>query len=517
MVNKLQVFISLLSFGLIGLNCFGQKQNFSLSKAELQDKIKGGWAGQLIGCTFGGPTEFKFKGTIIPDNQPIAWGNQWCTWWFDNIPGLYDDVAVDLTFVEVIEKEGIKAKVSSFANSFAHGNFHIAHANQQARYNILKGILPPASGYWENNPHSDDLDFQIEADFIGLMSPGMVNVSTNYCDSIGHIMCYGDGWYGGVYVASMYSLAFVSKDMEFIVSEALKTLPKQSDFYNCINDVIGWWKENPDDWKMTWKFCSDKWSNDKGCPMCVFDAGNIDAKLNAAYIVIGLLYGKGDYGLTMEISTRCGQDSDCNPANAGGILGTFLGYSKIPEYWKSPVYPVEDRKFVCTTLSLNDIYVLGMKHALENLKQNGASISGDIITIPCQPIKPVRFEEGFANHFPKERYPIKKELNEITSELNFEFEGIGFLLDGEAQRVYPGDYNFQVEMYIDGKFEELFSMSTDENIRKYGFAWKYNLPDGKHHVRLKVLNPVKNFKIRTFDIITYGSVEIINALKINGL
>ncbi|MCS2812545.1 hypothetical protein NXX52_03900 [Bacteroides ovatus] len=34
--------------------------------------------------------------------------------------------------------------------------------------------MPPASGHWLNNPHADDLDFQIEADFIGLMAPAML-------------------------------------------------------------------------------------------------------------------------------------------------------------------------------------------------------------------------------------------------------------------------------------------------------------------------------------------------------
>ena len=36
-----------------------------------------------------------------------------------------------------------------------------------ARYNLLRGLKPPASGHWRNNPEADDIDFQIEADFIG--------------------------------------------------------------------------------------------------------------------------------------------------------------------------------------------------------------------------------------------------------------------------------------------------------------------------------------------------------------
>ena len=35
---------------------------FTISKEKLMDKIKGGWAGQTIGCTYGGPTEFKYNG-----------------------------------------------------------------------------------------------------------------------------------------------------------------------------------------------------------------------------------------------------------------------------------------------------------------------------------------------------------------------------------------------------------------------------------------------------------------------
>ena len=86
-----------------------------------------------------------------------------------------------------------------------------------ARYNLLHGLTPPASGHWKNNPHANCLDFQIEADFAGIMAPGMVNSATEICDRVGHIMAYGDGWYGGVYVAAMYSLAFVRDDVLFFV------------------------------------------------------------------------------------------------------------------------------------------------------------------------------------------------------------------------------------------------------------------------------------------------------------
>jgi hypothetical protein len=42
-----------------------QNKTRRLSQAVLKDKIKGGWAGQMIGVSFGAPTEFKSNGKII--------------------------------------------------------------------------------------------------------------------------------------------------------------------------------------------------------------------------------------------------------------------------------------------------------------------------------------------------------------------------------------------------------------------------------------------------------------------
>jgi hypothetical protein len=49
------------------------KSTITLSKEVLMDKIMGGWAGQTIGVTFGGPTEFRYNGTMMQDYIPIQW------------------------------------------------------------------------------------------------------------------------------------------------------------------------------------------------------------------------------------------------------------------------------------------------------------------------------------------------------------------------------------------------------------------------------------------------------------
>ena len=230
-MKKVRSYILLL-FLTFGVNAFCSQQSFpeknqslpetvTISSEMLMDKIKGGWAGQTIGCTYGGPTEFKYNGTMIQDYIPIDWSDGCIKWWYENVPGLYDDVYMDLTFVDVFNRLGLDAPIDSFALAFAKAQYPLWHANQAARYNILQGIRPPESGHWLNNPHADDIDYQIEADYAGLMSPGMPNTASEISDKIGHIMNYGNGWYGGVYVGAMYSLAFVLDNPMDIVTEAI--------------------------------------------------------------------------------------------------------------------------------------------------------------------------------------------------------------------------------------------------------------------------------------------------------
>lgn len=478
------------------------KTTLSIPLSVLKDKIKGGWAGQTIGVTFGGPTEFKYNGTIIQDYIPIKWYDGYLKQTMQNNAGLYDDIYMDLTFVDVFEKKGLDAPVEEFAMAYANADYQLWHANQVGRYNILHGIKAPQSGHWQNNPHADCIDYQIEADFAGLMSPGMPNTASEISDKIGHIMNYGDGWYGGVYMGAMYTLAFTSNDIQYVVTEALKTIPEESKFHKVISDVIRWHKQYPNDWKQTWFEIERKWSEDVGCPDGVFVPYNIDATVNAAYVVLGLLYGHGDFTQTMEISTRAGQDSDCNPSSAGGILGAMLGYDKIPAYWKQGLAESEPLDFKYTTMSLNDVYVIGYNHALKNIQRNGGKVDGNNVIIKVQEPMAVRLEQSFEGHFPVEKRTVRVELKD---EYVFEFEGIGFVVKGESTKDRKTtDVVSRAELYIDGNLVETSDFPADFTIRKYDLFWKYKLPMKKHTVKIRLVSAGDNQNIRINDVIIYA-------------
>lgn len=480
-------------------------EEVTLTKEKLLDKVKGGWAGQTIGVTFGGPTEFRYLGTFIRDYETIAWHSGYAKEVMESFPGLYDDIYMDLTFVDVLERVGLDAPVDSFAYAFANAEYTLWHANQAARYNILQGVEDP--GHWLNNPHADDIDYQIEADYAGLMNPGMANSASEISDKIGHIMNYGDGWYGGVYVGAMYSLAFVSDDIEFIVTEALKTIPAESKFYKCMADVIKWHKEYPDDWRQTWFELERKHSDDIGCPDGVHNVFNIDARINAAYIILGLLYGEGDFTKTMEISTRAGQDSDCNPASAGGILGTMFGYSNIPEYWMKGLDGAEDIDFKYTTMSLKKVYEISYKHALEMIKRNGGEVKDTEVAIKVQKPEPVRLEQSFEGMYPIKRIPFS---NSDFKTLTFEFEGTGFVLRGDAVKRDKNtpDGSLVATMYIDGEKVETANFPTEYRYRRHDLFWRYQLPKGKHSVKIEVEEAYDKYFLRSWDYIVYSDTPI---------
>ena len=474
----------------------------TMTKDVLKDKILGAWAGQAIGCTYGGPTEFKYNG-MINDKVLIEWDEHKLKWWFDNSPGLYDDIYMDLTFVDVFQKEGLDAPIDSFAYAFANAPYPLWHANKQGRYNILSGLMPPESGYWENNAHADDIDFQIEADYAGIMAPGMPAASSHYADGIGHMMNYGDGWYGGVYVAAMYSLAFVTDDINFIANEALKAIPAESNYHQAMADVIAWSKKYPENWEITWALYNRKYGYDVGCPDGVDNPFNIDAVTNSAYILIGLLYGHSDFFETIDIATRCGQDSDCNPASVGGILGTILGYSNIPEYWRKPVEEVLDRNFVYTDISLLKATDYSFDQALKVIELNGGKVSENEVTIKTQKPETVRYEKSFEGHYPLKRVEVKQTVTRMPS---IEFEGNGVVVKShyyKAPEYVAAGHVGEVEIYLDGKLDKVVKYPVDGNGASTELYQKYNLPVGKHTVEFKYINKEKDSNIVIDNYLVY--------------
>ena len=198
----------------------------------------------------------------------------------------------------------------------------------------------------------------------------------------------GDGWYGGVYMAQMLSLAFVESDIPAIAEKALGAIPAASDFAKAMREVLDGWRANPADWRATWFRVQRRFANETGCPEGVFATFDIDAKMNAAWVLTGLLYGGGDFGRTIDIATRCGDDSDCNPASAAASWAALYGLSGIPEEWKAGLAAVEVIPFPDVGVSLRQASDMSLRHALAVVAANGGRVDGENVSIPIREPSP---------------------------------------------------------------------------------------------------------------------------------
>jgi len=388
-----------------------------LARAEYRDRMKAGWIGQMVGVGFGGPTEFRHQGTIIPEAELPQWEpamvNQ-----FDQ-----DDLYVEMTFLGTLERYGLSVSSRQAGIDFANSRYPLWHANKAGRDLLRRGIAPPDSGHPALNDHADDIDYQIEADFSGLIAPGLPNTAISLGETFGRIMNAGDGLYGGQFVGAMYAEAFFESNPEQIVRAGLSAIPPGSQYHECISDVLTWYREQPEDWEATWQRLQEKYHRHPdyrrfSCSRLDQPEFNIDAKLNGAYIVVGLLYGGSDPLRTITIATRCGQDSDCNPSNAAGILFTTIGFDRLPATFKSALD--QTKRFHSTPYNMPRLIEVCDQLAAQAVVQAGGRIERDaagaeVFVIPVQTPRPSRLESCWnPGPLAKSRY-TEEERSQIES------------------------------------------------------------------------------------------------------
>ena len=227
---------------------------------------------------------------------------------------------------------------------------------------------------------------------------------------------------------------------------------------------------------------------------------NIDARLNGAYVALGLLYGDGDFGRTIEISTRAGQDSDCNPASAAGVLGVVLGYDKIPNQWKGGIPAIAEKKFDFTNLNFNEIAQATLKRALQLVEKAGGKVSGDEIVIPVQRPKAARLEQ-WSPGIPEKILTVNdpawqwqgqwqseegqgrrlaaKNADGAGSEVNLTFTGKSVVLIGRLFQT-----GGRADVWLDGKKAAPIDAWIPERTNDDDLWRMYDLKPGKHALKI---------------------------------
>ena len=371
-----------------------------LSLPAYRDHLAGGFIGEMVGVCFGAPYEFRYISRI---NQ-----GELKPWRPERIRNALrqDDLYVELTFLKSLETYGLLVSPAQVGADLAATRFPLWHGGGQARRNLRRGIPPPESGHPRHNPHADDIDFQIHSDLFGLISPGLPAAAWEMGDRFGHILAFGDGVYGGIFIATMSSQAFFESDPETLVRAGLAAIPPESRYARTIADVLAVSENNPEDWEAVWRMVEEKYVPLQKCRLVpVVGPKGIDANVNGAYVAAALLYGRGDPYQTLEIAVRLGKDCDCNAASAMGVLGAALGYERLPAEFKAGLEAIRDEKFLGTGYTWPRALA-----AMEALARTAVASQGGQVRhpageekwrIPEQEIRPARpFEVSFP---PKEK------------------------------------------------------------------------------------------------------------------
>ena len=287
--------------------------SLKLNKNEYLDKLMGCWIGKNIGGTMGDPFEgvknpINITGFTTPKGEPAP----------------NDDLDLQLVWLKALQQIGPKA-IS--ANDL--GYFWVTHITPNwneygiAKRNLEMGLLPPLSGEFQNVwKHSNGA--WIRSEIWACVAPGVPNLAVKYAimdASIDHGLA--EGTYAEMFTAALESMAFFESDVRKLIDKALGFIPENCRIARSVKIVLDGYDSKTDHNQVREQIVKDS-----------EDLGWFQAPANLAYVVLGLVYGEGDFKKSMLYTINCGDDTDCTGATIGSILGIVYGADAIPADWK---------------------------------------------------------------------------------------------------------------------------------------------------------------------------------------
>lgn len=189
-----------------------------------------------------------------------------------------------------------------------------------------KGYFPAFLGNVEyGNMYSYCGEPIIENETLGMIAAGMPNVSVNLANTFGYVTSNRDPVTWAEFFSAVYSLAYVESDIGTIIEKAAKTLPMGSWERYVVDECIKIHASNPDDWRAALLECEDRFylpKYDKADSMS-------EASIFSSIIVMGLLYGDGDYMETCKIIALQGNGGESACAVGLGVVGIMHGWEKL--------------------------------------------------------------------------------------------------------------------------------------------------------------------------------------------
>jgi ADP-ribosylglycohydrolase len=304
------------ALALIALPALAAPPRVTLNKDSFRDRVYACFLGKNIGGTLGMPVEGSRETHDWTFYTPVP-----------AEPAANDDLDLQLLWLKALQECGPQLNANDLGRYWLKyvpvdwAEYGVGKANMRV------GFMPPTSGQIRNKPWRDSDGAWIRSEIWACLAPGCPWLAARYawqdaCVDHGT----AEGTWAEMFTASVESAAFVESDTRKLIDIGLSYVPDDSALERSIRAAIAAY-----DSKLPLMEARE------AVVRASASTGWFMAPQDVAFVVLGWLYGEGDFGKSICAAVNCGDDTDCTGATLGSILGIIKGTAGIPAEWKAPV------------------------------------------------------------------------------------------------------------------------------------------------------------------------------------
>lgn len=346
---------------------------------DYRKKLEGAIIGRFAGCALGAPVELMEIGELInfakkidqqfppieyfkkapnPDGERYLVGKgRHFTSTEMTFLSTDDDITYTLLSLLMMEEHGNKLTTADVAKYWIkYLPIECTFTSERTTLtNLINGVDPMEAAI-PNNTELDYIGAAIRIDGYGYVHPGNPKAAVELAYQDANLSHRSSGLDSALYFTALISLAFISKDIDKSMYEALKYIPREGNFYKEISWALSI-KEEVTDYLIANKLVTERYPG----------MSWVHAINNACLTVWGIHLGKSDFTKGISETVAMAYDNDCTAATVGSVLGAFLGIDQIEEKW----YQAWNNKILSylkgiKSFALDDVierfYQLGLKN-----------------------------------------------------------------------------------------------------------------------------------------------------------
>lgn len=319
-------------------------------EAELGDRILGAWQGRIAGCLLGKLCEgwrrdkieqylrraeawpltdyLPYVGSLAPEFKIAdAYRTDGSA---GNVKRMMRDDDTDYTIMglHLLEKYGPDFTTTNVAAEWLSLlPYHMTYTAERVAYrNLVEELAPPATATWRN-PYREWIGAQIRCDAFGYCAPGRPELAAEFAFRDAALSHVKNGIYGEMLFAAVISAALVGASLQDAIDAGLREIPARSRLAEAVRFVLKL-RRRTDDWQVAHDSIMLEYGHYHG----------VHTINNAALVLLGLLWGRGDFEKSITIAVMGGLDTDCNGATAGSVFGALAGSRALPQQkWIAPM------------------------------------------------------------------------------------------------------------------------------------------------------------------------------------